>query len=177
VLAGVPVAGQMHMRRTGPSTPLQANAQLELGGNTLSLEGSLDDGPKDRWSVQAKAPALAQLGQVLKTFPGLERWAGLQGTLNLEAQLAGRWPALSVQAKAHSIDLKLGEFSLGLGDAALQWSPLASAPMLVQLNLNDVAWGPQRLGATEIKISGTPQDQSQPATLDARFAESRPSVT
>jgi translocation and assembly module TamB len=160
LLAGVPVAGKIHLQRTALSDPLLAKAQLELGSNTLNLEGSLQDGPKDSWSVQAKAPALAQLGQVIKTFPGLQRWATLQGALNLDAQLVGRWPALSVQAKAHSAEIKLGEISLGTGEAALQWTPLSSAPLLVQLTLSDAAWGVQRLGATELKISGTPQDHA-----------------
>ncbi|PXW96274.1 translocation and assembly module TamB [Sphaerotilus hippei] len=92
MLAGVPVQGDLQIRRSGTQTAPQALLQFEADGSRLDAEVQLDrDGTRDRGHLSLQSPALERLAPWWRLVGADLRASGdLQGRLDWQ----GRWPQL-----------------------------------------------------------------------------------
>jgi translocation and assembly module TamB len=162
MLAGVPTSGQITLERSASNAALQASAQVEMGGNSAKLEGTLDPAQpaQDRWKLETKVPQLAQLVPALKLLPSLAGLSQLSGAFSADAQLTGRWPDAALQGQAQVQELKTSALTLAKTEANWQLSTQPSAPLLARITLTQATWAGQRLGASELQIKGTLQDHT-----------------
>ncbi len=176
VLAGVPLSGELGLRHASAAEPLHTNASLELGGNLIKAEGVLaadQQGEDDRWSVDARAPALARLAPILKLVPGLPESGlleGLAGSLVADTAVSGRWPVLSVQGKAQLSGLRAGPLSMSQGDLRWQLGSQADSVLDVEAEIGPSGWGLQQLGSARWSLKGSPRAHAFNARAEMKAA-------
>lgn len=176
VLAGVPLSGELGLRHSSAAEPLHTHASLEVGGNLIKAEGVLaadQQGEQDRWSVDARAPALARLAPILKLVPGLPESGlleGLAGNLVADTAVTGRWPVLSVQGKAQLSGLRAGPLSMSQGDLRWQLGSQADSILDVEAEIGPSGWGPQQLGSARWSLKGSPRAHTFNARTEMKAA-------
>jgi len=165
VVAGVTVTGDVAWRHAKATDPMIASAALDVAGNRVKLDGQIAPngvGKQDRWTLDARAPTLNRLAPLLKELlpPGqaADMAANLSGALNAEAQLSGRWPEISTQGKGTLAGVRAGEWSVGQGDVRWQLGSAADAPLDVQLDIGQAAWGNKQLGNSTLQLKGSAGD-------------------
>jgi translocation and assembly module TamB len=162
-LASVPISGRVSLRHGSTREAFQAKAALDVGGNSLQLEGQVapdSQGQSDRWSAEARAPMLAQLAPLLRLLMTPEQASnlleGFAGSLDADAQMSGRWPDLSTQGKARLANVRAGAWSVGQADLRWDAGTDASAPLDVLFEIGQAAWNKRQLGASSLQLKGTP---------------------
>ncbi len=168
-LGGLPTAGDATValetlpltlpstRTANATTPLWAQlktdstGKLQLAGNRLQWSGTTG-APTALLRVTLDAPELKQLGAVL---PQLGLDAALAGNAQLNAQLAGQWPQLSINAQA-------------TGDA-LQWNTLAAGKLRATLQAGLATDAPLNL-SLELESAATSADKTAPQIERARVS-------
>ncbi len=165
VVAGVAVTGDVTWRHAKASDPMIASAALDVAGNRIKLDGQIATdatGNKDQWSLDARAPALNRLAPLLRELlpPGeaADMAASLSGALNAEAQVSGRWPQISTQGKGTLAGVRAGDWSVGQGEARWQLGSATDAPLDVQLDIGQAAWGNKQLGNTTLQLKGSARE-------------------
>lgn len=165
VVAGAAVTGNVAWRHAKPTDPMIASAALDVAGNRLKLDGQIAPnavGKQDQWTLDARAPDLNRLAPLLREVlpPGqaANLVANLSGALNAEAQVSGRWPEISTQGKGTLAGVRAGEWSLGQGDARWQLGTATDAPLDVQLDIGQAAWGNKQLGNSTLQLKGSARD-------------------
>ncbi|MEY4564982.1 MAG: hypothetical protein RLZZ618_4259 [Pseudomonadota bacterium] len=162
-LAGVPLSGELSLRHATAAEPLRATASFDAGGNIVKAEGLLaadTRGDQDRWSVDARAPAIARLAPILRLLPGVAASGfleGLNGSLTGDTAVTGRWPDLNVQGKAQVSGLKAGALTMTQGDLRWQFGSRADAPLDIDAELGPTGWGIQQANSARLKLTGTPR--------------------
>lgn len=163
VLGGVPVTGDVSWRHAAAAANMQAKAELDAGGNRITLDGAITPdarGQQDRWTLQARAPALGRLAPLLRTLlpaqgGGASMTEGLAGSLTADAQARGRWPDMSTQGSATLQGVRAGAWSVGQAQARWQAGSETDAPLDVQLDIGDAAWGDRKMGPSRLQLQGT----------------------
>jgi len=157
-LAGVPLSGKATLRADSAAST-DAALTLDVAGNHVQAGGRLltaAGGARDRWTLDVNAPALAQLAPLYGLFAGD---TALAGTLRLEAQVDGRWPAIATQGRLQADGLVAGAASVEQARAQWQVAASADAPLDVQATLSRIVWG------------ASPADPAAARTIDsARLA-------
>lgn len=163
-IANVPLSGRLQWRHPGKGT-MQAEAQLDVGGNRVALDGQLATdarGQKDRWNLQARAPALARVAPLLRAFMPSDEAAhaadALAGSLTGEAHAQGRWPDISTQGNATLAGARWGAWSVGQGQARWQASSQPDAPLDVQVDVGQAAWADRKIGNSRLQLTGSGRD-------------------
>lgn len=177
VVAGVPITGDVSWRHNRAADPMLANAMLEVAGNRVKLDGQIAPdgiGSKDRWTLEARAPTLARLAPPLTELlpPGraADMMATLSGALNADAQLSGRWPEISTQGKGSLANVRAGDWSVGQGDASWQVSSAADAPLDVQVDIGQAAWGNKQLGSSTLQLKGSARNHQLSLRTELKVA-------
>ncbi|MEO8155192.1 MAG: translocation/assembly module TamB domain-containing protein [Rhizobacter sp.] len=165
VLASTALSGDIDLQHTSTKDALQVKANLDMAGNRIKAEGQLTpdaQGRDDRWSAEVRAPALARLTPLLRALltPELanELLDGFSGTLDADAQVTGRWPAMTTEGKASLANTRAGVWSVG--QASLHWQAGTGldAPLDVQVDIGQAAWDKRQLGASSLALKGTPRN-------------------
>jgi translocation and assembly module TamB len=154
-LAGVPLAATLDLDQTAGA---RLDAQLELGGNHVTLQGQVNpagDGRADRWALDLQAPALAALAPLAQLHPALATWAPSAGRASAQVQAQGRWPALTTEGEATFDTLR--STALELASARLRWQAgsQADAPLSGRLDLSGLAYGEVRVPALQAELDGS----------------------
>ena len=164
VVAGVAVSGDVALRHANTADPLSTHVALDVGGNSVKLDGQLTPdavGDKDHWAVEARAPALARLVPLLRLVvpPGNAATlvSGLSGTLNAELETSGRWPEISSKGQASLAGVHAGDWAVGQGEMRWQFGSTAEAPLDVQIDIGQAAWSNRQIGSTVLQLKGSAQ--------------------
>lgn len=171
LLAGVPLGGEVHLHSLA-NDRAQANANFDVGGNTVRLDGQLATtakGASDTFDLAVDAKALAALTPIFKLVQPPKADTTLAGTLTAKAHLAGRWPDVTTHGNLDVAGLRIG--TLGLQQAQARWTAGTSPTDPVDLDATLSAFavasdgkpGPSIETAT-VKLSGT----ARAHTLDLR---------
>ncbi|HEY0820648.1 MAG TPA: hypothetical protein VGD46_17810, partial [Rhizobacter sp.] len=135
-IANVPLSGQVRWRH-GERGTMHADADLDIGGNHLELDGELATdarGQKDQWKLQARAPSLARVAPLLRAFMPSDEAAlmadSLAGSFTGEAQARGRWPDMNTQGQLQLTGVKAGAWSVGQAQARWQASSQLDARLM-----------------------------------------------
>lgn len=160
VLAGVPLAADITLAYAPSTTsaPATLQAELQLGGNRLLLQGRGDpagSGESDHWQLELSADALAALAPLAPLHPVLSDWAPHGGKLNASLAADGRWPDMRSQGKAEASELKLGALGLRQGSANWQLVSSGGRPLALQLDLGGLSFGKQRADHLHAELRGT----------------------
>jgi translocation and assembly module TamB len=156
VFAGLPMAARVEVRGDGQA--LGARASWTAAGNQATLEGRFAVDPaKDHWQLDGTLSALAALQPLSSVMPALSAasWPRA-GSLTVQAQLDGRWPALSRgSGSMRGSAVRAGE--LGLDDGGLRWQfgGNADAPLELALNAKGLQHGVQRIDELQARVDGT----------------------
>jgi translocation and assembly module TamB len=161
LLAGVALNASLRLQSRGPTARIDAS--LDLAGNQLSARGQRAAEPgADQWTLQLQAPALtalAPLGRlVAELAPDSASLWPSRGKLLGDLQISGRWPALRTQAalSAQGLSAPIG----ALQSATLDWQSGANAeaPLALNLQMNGLTDGAQRLDHLSATLSGSLRD-------------------
>ncbi|HET7795467.1 MAG TPA: translocation/assembly module TamB domain-containing protein [Rhizobacter sp.] len=162
-LAGLPITGTVSLGHAGARDPFQTKAELDLGGNRIRVDGQIApdaQGQADHWTAEANAPAIGKLAPLLRLLLTPEQAAslleGLGGALEANAQMSGRWPAVSTQGKAALANVRAGAWSVGQADLRWEAGTALNAPLDVLLNVAQAAWDKRQLGPSSLALKGTP---------------------
>ncbi len=175
-IGNVPVVGELTWRHPDGQT-MHTRAQLDLGGNRLHVEGQVAPdahGRNDRWTLDARAPALARLAPLLHSFMP-EGTAGrmtdnLAGSLVAEARASGRWPDMSTQGQATLAGVRSGAWTVGQAKARWQVSTALDAPLDVQIDIGQAAWSERQIGDTHVKLKGSAREHQFDLRSEVRAA-------
>ncbi len=155
LLAGVPLEARIDVTQDS-GTRLQA--RLIADGNQISLDGraaALGPGADDRWQVDIDAPKLSALAPIAALHPASAGWAPRQGALKAELSAQGRWPSMRTEGRARVQALRTGPLALELGNASWSAATVADAPLSVQIDLDQLAWGEQSVPTLRATLSGS----------------------
>ncbi|MDP2005574.1 MAG: translocation/assembly module TamB domain-containing protein [Rubrivivax sp.] len=160
LLAGVPLAADVTLGYTPTATPMPASlqAELQLGGNRLRLEGRGDPagaGTGDRWRLELGADALAALAPLTQLHPALAEWVPRGGNITATLAADGRWPVMHTEGSARVTQLKVGTLSLARGSAAWGLDTGGAQPLALKVDLADLALGKQRADNLRLDLNGT----------------------
>ena len=146
VLAGVALAADVKLGYNPANSPAPGTVKVEvqLGGNTLSLDGRGDPGGAgqgDRWELALNAPRLASLGALSRLVPALAAWEPRGGQVQATLSAAGRWPEVRSEGKASLAQLQLGTLSVANGSARWQLATAGGQALTLQAEANDIRQG------------------------------------
>ncbi len=175
LLAGVSLSATLNLAHAA-GQPLRLDASVDAGGNQVQVAGSVtpaDAGANDRWTGRVQAREIGRLAPVLALVPGLETSGlleGLTGTLDADAQLAGRWPRMTTGGQAKVPLLRAGPLHVSQGQVKWQAGTARDAPLDVLADVNVLRWRGQQLDATRLQVQGTPAAHTLSAQTEARAA-------
>jgi translocation and assembly module TamB len=160
LLAGVPLAGQIELGYTQAAAPVPGSltAELDIGGNHLSIEGRGDpagSGLHDEWRAEIKAQALQTLAPLAGLSPALADWIPRQGSVEASLAADGRWPSLHTEGRLHVSQLLVGPLTLARGNLAWAMNTSGARPLALQLDLAGMQYGSQRADSVHAQLRGT----------------------
>jgi translocation and assembly module TamB len=167
MLAGVPLAADIRLGYTQAAAPttVQLRAELQMGGNRLTVDGRGDPGSSgeaDRWRAELQAETLTTLAPLARLHPALADWVPRQGSGSAEIAADGRWPSLRTEGQARLAQLRMGDIAVTEGQASWRLATGGDRPLSARVVLAGLQWGPPeaRQGADHLtaELSGTLAD-------------------
>ncbi len=176
LLAGAPLAGVLKLQRTGIDGSAKLEADVELAGNRITLQGQRAAQPSaDRWQLELKAPALAKLASLAQLASDwtptlsteLASYWPASGKLQGELQVSGRWPEISSQGELRGESLVAGIGAMQ--SATLGWRSGADidAPLSLQLQAQGLVSAAQRVDGLAAQLSGSLRSHSLSLRVDS----------
>jgi translocation and assembly module TamB len=159
-LAGVPLQGSAKLDGRNPGWAV--STELRSGSNRAALQASLAPRPRDdRWQLTLDLPALGALQALFDLHPGVS--AALRGASRVavagqvqgELRAEGRWPALRVDAQVRGAALQAADLRAAQLQLKAQAGPDAQAPLLLQLDGEQVAFDTLRADSLQARIDGS----------------------
>jgi translocation and assembly module TamB len=153
-VAGVPLQAALRAEGNGG---WNIDASLQAGANRARLEGTLAArADADRWRAELDAPALAALRPLLAALgPRASVLDGLQGAVNGQAQIDGRWPALRSNGSLRADGVRATAFHAATLTAQWQAGADREAPLKLELDGQDVAYGAVALDTLRARLDGS----------------------
>lgn len=170
-LAGVPLHGQVSMQ-TAADGSRNGQLRFEADGNRLQGEARLQsltaDGSDDHWTLKAELPQLKRLQPLWKLLlaPGAD--ARLAGRLDAEAQVDGRWPALTLQGRLDGEKLQFGALDIQRSEARWKLGTRGDAPLDAQIDLTQLKRGQPSAESLKLMLKGTLSEHALNLKLESR---------
>ena len=160
VLAGVAISGSLSVGYTQAAAPTSAllRGDLRAGGNQLRLEGRVDpagDGSADRWTAELRADALPGLAPLFELQPELAAWTPRRGSVALQLNAAGRWPALDADLRLQVSQLQAGELELAQGRSTARVDTRGPGRVAAELDFGGIAWRSRRADHLRGRVDGS----------------------
>jgi translocation and assembly module TamB len=157
LLAGVPMKGEANVRSSG-SGPLVAATLVDVAGNTLRADGTLQtsgNGSGDRWDLVLAAPALERLAPLSRLVAGSPAELGAAGTLNAKVHVDGRWPVLTTQGQLDANGLRLAGASVQKAQARWQMGTTMDATIDAEATLDNAAYKGPTVESARLTLKGS----------------------
>lgn len=156
LLAGAPLAGEVTLAGEG-AAGLGVTASLNVATASVALRGRLAADARDHWEIDASAADLAALVPLVQLVPSAGAVAA-SGAFDGQAVADGRWPQLATRGQATLKAARAG--GIGIDRATLRWTAAtaAQAPLDVQLRIEQLASGAQRLDSLTMTVQGSLAD-------------------
>ena len=170
-LAGVPLSGQLALRSAAAG---RASGQLQLlaDGNQLDAQGQWDDagaGRADRLELKAELPALRRLQPIWKLALPAGADSRLDGQLQAQLSIDGRWPALRTQGQlATGAPLQVGALRIERADARWKLGSAVDAVLDARVELRGLAHGERSAESLQLQLQGTPQAHTLQLQADSK---------
>ena len=159
-LAGVPLQGSAKLDGRNPGWAVTTD--LRSGSNHIALQGSLASRPRDdRWRLTLDLPALDALQSLVDLHPGVSaalrgaNKAAIAGQVQGEVRAEGRWPALRVDGQVRATALQAANLRAAQLQLKAQAGPDAQAPLLLQLDGEQVLFDTLRADSLQARIDGS----------------------
>ncbi|MEO8279563.1 MAG: translocation/assembly module TamB domain-containing protein [Ideonella sp.] len=179
-LAGIPLDGKLTIKVDG-AQPGPGEADLDLAmrsaGNRLdaSYRTRADRPAADQLKLAIDAPQMAAFAPAAELF-GLTgpskaaKTAGpaIGGSLKLQADVAGRWPALRSEGKLVTRELRWPNLALGRGDANWTLGSSPDSPFDLKADLNQLAVAGATADTVQVKLDGTARSHRLLLEADSR---------
>lgn len=153
-LAGVPLRAELALQARQRNARVVAD--VHPGGARARAGVQLGADPKaDRVDFDVDAPALAALAPLFELIPGATAWAPRSGSLQLNAQAVGRWPALRTEGQLSASRIDGGSWKLGGAEA--RWAASLAepdAPLSLSVRANALTRGQQRVDTLTAEVGG-----------------------
>jgi translocation and assembly module TamB len=158
--AGLPLQADLQLRQDprDPAQRSQARADLRLGSSQLQLDGRADPlgpGDSDRTQLRLNAPALAEVAPLMALVPTLRPWVPRQGSLQADAEVRGRWPALRADVQAQAAAVRAGRAAVDQARVQVRWDGLKQDELGLQLDATALRWAEVVLDRVRAEVSGT----------------------
>jgi translocation and assembly module TamB len=156
-LAGVPLSGSLSLQ-TAAAGQTSGQLLLDADGNRLRADARLDglaEGSADHWELKAEMPTLKKLQPLWKLLLGAGSDARLDGNLQAEARIDGRWPALSTQGRLDASALQFGALQIKHADARWTLGTRDDAPLDAQVELGPLNLGAPSAETVKLQLKGT----------------------
>lgn len=152
-VAGLSFKGKATLRAPAASE-WRAHVDLDAAGNTVALDGRIapEGGAGDRWNLNLQAPQLAALAPLLQMLSGSTE--PLQGQVQGQAEVLGRWPDLTTQGKLQLQGLGWGTWSSDRATAQWNLGSRMDAPVSVDLRADEIRSGAETLSRLEAHADG-----------------------
>jgi translocation and assembly module TamB len=162
LLAGVPLHGDARWR-SADGAPATTAIRLDAASNALRVDGRLatsGNGSADVWDLSLDGPALNRLAPIFRLALPAGADATLAGTLNAQARINGRWPALATQGRLDASALRAGTFALQNAKASWNLGSSADAKIeasatLTQASLMQAGASGPSLETLQLQLNGT----------------------
>jgi translocation and assembly module TamB len=152
-LAGVPITASIGARGDGRTLALDGRASAS--GNQITIDGGLGmEAARDRWRVDLALPALAALRPIALLSPALAPAWPSAGAAQLQAQVDGRWPALSGSASLRTQGLRIGDVALQESQTQVRVAPGPDPAIELTAALKSLSRGEQRLDELQARVQG-----------------------
>ena len=170
-LAGVPLSGQLALRSSAAG-PASGQLQLLADGNQLNAQGQWDgagNGRTDRLELKAELPALRRLQPIWKLALPAGADGRLDGQLQGQLSIDGRWPALRSQGQlAAGAPLQVGALRIQRADARWQLGSARDAPLDARVDIQGLAHGERSAESLQLQLQGTPQAHTVQLQADSK---------
>jgi translocation and assembly module TamB len=174
LLAGVPLQGEASLR-TAPDGQLKTAVKLDAAGNTVNASGSLaavldnvkNLGSSDAWTVNVSAPNLQPLAPLWRLVQGGSA-SSFSGTLNADARIKGRWPALTSEGQLNASALRVGSFSAKQATARWQAGSSADAPVESEGSVTEAAIDGAVVESLQWQLKGSARAHNAEVRLTAK---------
>jgi translocation and assembly module TamB len=156
-LAGVPLEGRLGLQ-TGADGRARGQLQLVADGNRLQADAQLDrpaDGAGDQWNLKAELPALKRLQPLWALWQGSGADARLEGKLQAQARIDGRWPALASGGQLQADALRVGALQVERSEARWTLGTRGDAPLDVAVDLKQLRHGTPSAERIALRLKGT----------------------
>ncbi len=170
--AGKRLSGELQLRQaeSGSEPRSRVTADVRLAGNQLTLDGRADplsDGQTDHTQLTVDAPALGEIGALLKGLGAAEAYAPRQGSLRGKAELRGRWPAIRAELQTQVDALQAGQASLERATVQARWDRPSQDSVQVRAELAGLQWAQASLQLARLTLDGTAATHRFDAELQA----------
>ena len=160
VLAGVALAATATLKYSPAAAPEAGTlqAELNLGGNQLSIDGRGDpagSGRADRLRAELRAPTIAALAPLARLVPALADWVPRRGSATATAAAEGRWPELKSEGGAQLQQLQIGKFALARGDTHWRLDLGGDQTLALQLDAAELQFGSLKADQLRADVQGT----------------------
>ena len=176
LLAGAPLAGVLTLQRTGIDGSAKLEADVDLAGNRITLQGQRAAQPAaDRWQLELQAPALAKLAPLAQLASDwaptlsneLASYWPASGKLQGELQVSGRWPEIISQGELRGESLVAGIGAMQSAKLGWRNGTDIDAPLSLQLQAQGLVSAAQRVDGLAAQLSGSLRSHSLSLRVDS----------
>ena len=119
-------------------------------------------------ALKAEAPTLNRLQPLWRLLPGLSASTTLAGSLQVDATLDGRWPALRSSGRLDATGLRAGDTGVQQARARWQVGMAGDAPLEADIELRDLRHLSYSAESATLVLKGTPRAHELRVDLRSR---------
>lgn len=158
--AGLPLSADMQLGQDNlnPSQRSRAKVDLRWASSQFTLDGSADplgDGQSDRTELRLSAPALAEVRALLQPYAALRTYTPTQGSLQLQAEISGRWPALRTDWQGLAVGLRTATLALDRAEWLARWDRQRADEIELRADVQGLRQGEARVDQIKAEVTGT----------------------
>lgn len=170
-LAGVPLSGEATLQASA-GRPVSGQLRLLADGNRIDAQGQWDavgNGRADHLELKADLPALRRLQPLWKLAQPPSDYRALDGNIQAQASIDGRWPVLRTQGRIDAgSPLQLGELRVMDIDARWNLGTARDAALDVQIDISGVSQGERSAESLQLRLQGSAQSHTLQLHADSK---------